>query len=750
MTDTYLPVIGNPIAPEELCILKAREIASILQAEILPFMRFLECRRIDQLADAEVVAFDVDVELGQRRVHDIHRQERIAVIFYKDDNTPPETLVLRNDFPAVPHLNLRREEFPRSLCLFEEPYSELKLRWTATGFLERIRGWLALTAKGKLHAEDQPLEPLLLGSIYPLVIPFDLFTKTRAATPELLTIRAVDGGNNRLTLIADLGDTSTSDQQGLKFFATTFLGEPQTHGIIRKQPTNLHELHEFMTAANIDLIKELRHRVRLWQQQKEYKELLNTRLILIVFLPKTREMLATVQATDIWAFLCANTVGEIGEQLGVWAIHHGQPGILFTIDEDKRGEQVEIALLNPTDTFTRDRAAQLNGLASRASKKIVAIGLGALGSQVLMNLIRMGYGEWVLIDEDYFLPHNLAHHELFRFNVGTSKSEALALLVNETVVGEPIATALVANVLAAGQEAENVENALKDAEIILDMSASVAVARHLACDLVTASRRISLFLNPSGTDLVVLAEDSARLTPLDVLEMQYYRQLISEPAFRDHLHQSNSSIRYARSCRDLSNTIPQDLVALHAATGSRAIRNVTAANHASIAIWHADPDNMSVTSRSVLSSKMIEQRLGNWTLRTDQLLLDKILQVRLEKLPNETGGVLIGSFDMQRKIAYVIDTVPSPPDSTEWPTVYIRGCQGLAQQVAEIERITEKSLGYVGEWHSHPHGSNCTPSSEDRKAFTWLANEMNKDGFPPLMLIAGDGSQCMWYLECMS
>lgn len=43
------------------------------------------------------------------------------------------------------------------------------------GFLERIRNWLRLTAIGKLHEDDQPLEPLLpIGPDY-VVLPEDLF-----------------------------------------------------------------------------------------------------------------------------------------------------------------------------------------------------------------------------------------------------------------------------------------------------------------------------------------------------------------------------------------------------------------------------------------------------------------------------------------------------------------------------------------------------------------------------------------------
>ncbi len=147
-------------------------------------------------------------------------------------------------------------------------------------------------------------------------------------------------------------------------------------------------------------------------------------------------------------------------------MHNGQPGILLNTDEDKRGDQVEITLLNPTDTFSRDRAAQLNGLAYRESNKIVAIGQGALGSQELINLVRMGYGEWTFIDEDYFLPHNQARHAFFSFAVGFSKAQVLAVLANGIVGGQPIATALVADVLNPGTSAAEIDKALTSADII--------------------------------------------------------------------------------------------------------------------------------------------------------------------------------------------------------------------------------------------------------------------------------------------
>ncbi|OGW13828.1 MAG: hypothetical protein A3G93_02095 [Nitrospinae bacterium RIFCSPLOWO2_12_FULL_45_22] len=746
MSINYLPPSGEVITPEELRIFKAREVVCALKR--LPFVRLLECRRIADQIQAEVVVFETEVEIGQINVHDIYRDERIAVIFDPADKMAPEVLALRDNFPRVPHLNLREQEFPRSLCLFEERYSELKLRWTAPRFIERIREWLTLTAKGKLHGEYQPLEPLLMGSPWQLVVPFDLFSNNSLEVPELLTIQPIDGGNNRITLIAERIESKSRDPNKPTYVATAIQCSPQTHGIIYKQPKNLLELHEFTTKARVDLLEELRKCLRDWQINKPHMDILDAKLIVILALPKTRGATSTVEVTDIWAFLSVNTIKEIGEEIGIWETKDGELGTLLEIDQTKQGNNVVILLLKPTYSFSRDIAIQLNGLSQREGRRIVAIGLGALGSQVFMNLIRMGYGEWTLIDEDYFLPHNLARHALPGFAVGYPKSEALAFIANELVKGEPIATGVVEDILNP-KSTEKIQDTFREADVILDFSTSIAVARHLARDIDLSARRISMFLNPSGSDAVMLAEGATRDTTLDYLEMQYYRHLINNPAFEQHLRRSDTRIRYSNSCRDISSTIPQDLVALHAAICSRAMRTTLLDENCSIIIWQADTSDLSVKCNRVYPELIIKQKIGDWMLCTDQWLVNKIYNARADKLPNETGGVLVGSFDMQRKIVYVLDTLPSPPDSKEWPTVYIRGCQGLMMRMNEIHQITLGMLEYVGEWHSHPDDCGCWPSEDDRKAFMWLAENMIADGFPPLMLITGDRSQYAWYLGQM-
>jgi hypothetical protein len=201
---TYLEPPGRRVDPGDLQVPKARDVAGLLRTGDLPFCELLECRCVEEPTAAEVIV--VEVEVGQHPAHDIRRRERVAAVFREDDEAVPEALALRPDFPLVSHINAQSfvgSELPRSLCMYEEPYPEVRLRWTAASFVGRIRNWLALTARGELHADDQPLEPLLLGSPWSLVLPPDLFEEYPKADPETLGVRTVEDGRGGYTLITE-------------------------------------------------------------------------------------------------------------------------------------------------------------------------------------------------------------------------------------------------------------------------------------------------------------------------------------------------------------------------------------------------------------------------------------------------------------------------------------------------------------------------------------------------------------------
>ena len=176
----------QPVNPTEIELDKPKRLVRYLQSDYNPYVKLAGCYRLSQTIEA--VEIDVDVEVGQAPKFDIRKAERILVAFDPEDKDWPEVVALREDFPAVPHINLRSYEYPRSLCLYDEAYSEVKLSWTPHMFVETLRNWLKETALGTLHDDDQPLEPLIGGNCSPCVLPESLLEDGGPEEVDLILI----------------------------------------------------------------------------------------------------------------------------------------------------------------------------------------------------------------------------------------------------------------------------------------------------------------------------------------------------------------------------------------------------------------------------------------------------------------------------------------------------------------------------------------------------------------------------------
>ena len=331
--------------------------------------------------------------------------------------------------------------------------------------------------------------------------------------------------------------------------------------------------------------------------------------------------------------------------------------------------------------------------------------------------------------------------------MGLNKAKAVAYSASTVTFEDDTFKGLDADLLLTGKS-EEAKNALSSADAIIDMTASVAAQRHLARDAGASGRRVCVFLTPSGADLVILAEDEARRFPLDALEMQYYRALLNGGKLAGHVEAGGGKQRYARSCGDTTSAMPQDLVALHAAVASKKLKDILVEAEPFIGVWRADT-RCGVHYVPIEVQNVTEFKLSRWTIVLDDGLREHLSRNREEKLPNETGGVLLGSFDCEREILYIVDTLPSPPDSKEKTDLYIRGCKGLRDAVAAVDAKTGGMLEYVGEWHSHPRGVSTKPSKYDLAAFDWLTALMSKDGLPAVMMIVGKAGEVSLFISSM-
>ena len=717
--------------PKDLQRADARALAHRIGRGI-PFARLVECRRG---LTGDLVVMDVDVEAPQHTAYDIRLEERIGVWFEAApappvEPAPPDAFALREDFPGdVPHVNQRTYSTPRSLCLYDVPFAEVRAGWTPARFVTLVRNWLRLTARGELHAADQPLEPLMLapgGIILPNIL--------RAQDAVFGVVHR--GEFRGLPMLVAVPPAEVPETER-RWVVACVRAAPRTHGVIHRTPITLADLHA-MLAPEDDVRGHIAAVVRQWRAEGRD---LNAQVAIVLLVPFRRQEGTAPEIEQPWAFLTVDSVAAVGESLGLWERGpHGLGTIIGGIGGDG-GASIKLLALNAYFQQRREDSARYNGRRGADERHFVAIGAGALGSQVLDALGRAAFGRWTVVDGDVLLPHNLARHALTENAVGWEKARGVAVGVLQAVTEDGnVHDSLVADVLAPGEQREALDRAYTNAAAIIDMSASVAVARALAREVTAPARRASLFLNPTGTDLMLLAESADRAVRLDGLEMQYYRAVAHDPALAGTLRGAVARERYGRSCRDVSTQIPQARIAALAGIGAQAVERMVDDELAAIRVWRFDETTLAVQAIEVPLHATAEAMVGDWHVVTDAGLLVTLRELRSSKLPNETGGVLLGSVDVARRVVYIVDTIPSPPDSREWPTLYIRGAAGLAAGVEQVETATAGQLHYIGEWHSHPAGCPPLPSSDDLQVFAWITTALDADDLPAVMMIVGDNA----------
>ena len=141
-------------------------------------------------------------------------------------------------------------------------------------------------------------------------------------------------------------------------------------------------------------------------------------------------------------------------------------------------------------------------------------------------------------------------------------------------------------------------------------------------------------------------------------------------------------------------------------------------------------------------------QLGSWSVTYDQGLLQALGNHRARHLPNETGGALLGIIDVSRHSIHVAHAMPQPEDSRGSTAGFERGIVGLLDILTDVAQASLHQLRYVGEWHSHPAGSSVWPSQVDIDQLAWLGSELEAEGVPALMSIAGaDGTFSVMLLD---
>ncbi len=727
---------GSPIDSDQIAPDAARAMLAYIASGLAPAVTLVEVR---QSGDGALVALHlaIEVERPQDLAAPIRGVEPVALVFGARGEQPA-VLALRADFPETMHQNWTPDDTPRALCVDDRPWAEAQLTFTPADYIRRIQLWLAKAARGELHDTAQPLEPLFFRNPATVILPAAALMP--AGNPGELVghIRS-----EHATIIVTEFVKQGTNNNAPKFVVISLRADPQGMRRLQRAPQTLDALAQQLHECGIDLGAELRARVmESAGVDSAAVRRLQARIALVVAFPVAGE--DGRQADDLRAFITHDTAGDVGIGLGVLARNESDVGSgsgYVRMVSVAAGTAVPDLAIEPADVhldFDRAAGATISGQATPDKRRCVLVGAGSLGSQLAINLAREGRFQWTIIDNDHLMPHNLARHALHPIDVGRPKVFGLANRIH-ALLDAPV-TFLETDFLHPSAElTAKLDEAVTDADVIIDASASVAVSRRLADLPRPGARRLSVFFNPAGTAVVLLAEGRDSALTLHDLETQYHRLIQTTPALAHHL-QAEIGVRYSGSCRAATNRISASRAAQMSAIASQAIVDALAGDEAAVRIWTLAADH-SVTLTEAAVRPVEKIALGNWAVTYDEGLAAQIAALRAERLPHETGGVLLGITDTSRRSIHIVAALPEPQDSTGSVTVFERGVAGLTAAVKEAAERSLHQVRYVGEWHSHPRGSSTRPSATDIRQLCWLTQELENEGVPALMAIAGDNEQ---------
>ena len=666
------------------------------------------------------------MEVPQYPINPVMATEQVR-IHVSDKEIP--AVYCRSDFPVVPHLNVLADG-QKTLCLFDVSYEEIKYSFNASMFLHQIIWWFEQTARGKLHQKDQPLEPY-----FPWVE--DSLILHPGNTFPLVRLKKIDSPNGSL-----FQELPLKNQSEGKVYTLLKLGIKKTYtkNVINKMPVTLGELDDAFEDRIIEALESCIpdlwaiKQTSLFKQYFQEKEsaLRNCEVLLAVQVGIARSDNEPPEQFCTRAFRLADSFQSLYQAFGY---QKNRKRKLVKSNENDAYKDIQIYPYNVFYSFTRAFALRLNEKDAHASdNSFVQIGLGTLGSQIANNCVRSGYGKWVYIDPDVLYPHNLARHCLGQTSIGHNKAEAMKLHANSFFSKEEAVTKAITSSVFAPYAKEEITTAIKEASLVVDCSASVAVGRYLSHELAGNTRSVSFFMNPAGTALIMLLESADRSISLDTLEMQYYRLLMQSPDLHNHL-EADHKVLYSSTCRSKSLVYSQDNASIFAGISSKVIKQISNRCDAAIMIW--DWEDLSMTHYEETAEKFQEISYDRWKIKILPSLMERLYVQRKEKLPNETGGVLVGSYDFAHNICYIVDAIDSPSDSQEYPNAYIRGSNGLYEKICEIENFTIGNLTYIGEWHSHPNNATF-PSADDRILLHSIAEYAFSQSCPGCMMIIGE------------
>jgi integrative and conjugative element protein (TIGR02256 family) len=655
-------------------------------------------------------------------------QEHERVVFEaKENDLIPYPYFVREDFPRLPHL-LRNTGTRKSPCLYTAFPEQIALQWNAVQYTLRVSQWLNKVSDGTLHEAGQPLEDIMLVDGGKCLIPLSYHI-----APEKHTfVSQVESGENSVYFLQH----QPSDNNEYKVVSIDM--GAVSHSAIVAAPGSLEELANILSSGDKEVaLESVLH--TLFRDSSSYDQ----KLFFLVSGQVFDEHLDE-ENKRIYAFITQQTVGEIGRQVEILFKNPIDNLLSWIFSPELQREQLRpfpILGVSIHNAFNTLIARSANGTQVDDFLKVLQIGVGAIGSQLARNLTQSGFaGQWNCIDKDVLLPHNMSRYILTDpiTSIGKSKVSILVGVLNGLSGRDNYASGINIAIPFGTLDEGLISDTIENIDLVIDTSASIPVQRTLDQNLSNRNARYTSFLAPNGKSVFLFYTVSGSKLSHTMLELYAYNILLSKGIIGAVLAVEQNGFTYGGdSCRAISAILSTHDVSMFSAVASGFIEG----SH------QLQKDKAIILSKvgneiheiPISTEPFIKRsNVAGKQVYIAPFLLEKISESRNKSLPNETGGVLLGTYDPITNAIYIVDHLPAPIDSSASTQYFHRGVKGIDEELERIKRLTHGHLDYIGEWHSHPEGVPALPSKTDEKLLQWLRNQSKYLTYPFLMLIQGD------------
>lgn len=703
------------------------------------------------------IPLEISVNLPARGAYkiDIRHIENILIIFDKEQYPFKAPLAKsdRKDFPKseLSHLYVSRIDKPASLCLVRGNIDDWFANKSIVDFVRLIENWYWKAGSGFLTEDNEQFDPVRLEGYsginsYPYEKYFKLVAEKKGVkegSDFSITVQSfldVSDQGTSYKLLFPVGETDLEKSKGIirvineglekqsskeKWLFGIIIWSESNEPISQYQvnfPDNYRELIAFAEDTGVNLSSAIDFYLR------KKLDFFNG-IPVIIAVKRPLNIIGYNGNIEFFHFL----INAPNEKIIDYEI----------------ADNASVSFQSHREPLSTKKAREISGYKNNLGPLLV-LGAGSLGSKIILHLAKCGHLNQRILDTDKFEPHNMVRHVLDEKSIGQLKSKSLVEKIQSLYDNSAETKELIGgdrNAINLLQDQKN--KIVKDCKWIVDTTASSSILNALAstsgiqanicrCEIADKGKLGLLYIegskrNPRVDDLTILSYALSKKIP-------YISQwLVNEKEIKEG---NQNIVNVGVGCNSETLVMGDDLISNHASAFTRVLKSEAERDHIAddglIFLNHIEEDGLvSIHSKSVLVKPQTVFKTTNeseWEIRVKHGLTD-ILHEQFENcFPNETGGVFVGVVNYKTKIIYVTDIILAPADSQASPICFVRGVKNLPQQIDNFKRDSGQLLGYIGEWHTHPHGPN-TLSEIDIETIEKLKIDNDTVPIPTFLMI---------------